>query len=118
MGQIHTTTKPTLGQANWDTYGTALDADLRNVGVRTVTAATTIVNTDEYVRVNSAGAVSQPIPASMPTITIMQIGAGQVTVTPGSGVTLTGRFKTASQYSAITVIPTSSTTYDVIGGVA
>ena len=118
MGQIHTTTIPTTGQANWVTYGTALDADVRNVAVRTVTAATTIVNTDEYVRVNSAGAVSQPIPSGMPTITIMQIGAGQVTVTPGAGVTLTGRFKTASQYSALTIIPTSATTYDVVGGVA
>lgn len=118
MGQIHTTTLPTVGQANYVAYGTALDADVRNVAVRTVTAATTIVNTDEYVRVNSATAVSQPIPSGMPTLTIMQIGAGQVTVTAGSGVTLTGRFKTASQYSAITVIPTSSTTYDVIGGVA
>ena len=120
MSGIHNQTFPAPGSTNWIGYmQSGVDATLRTVVVRNVTAATTLVPGDEYVRITSATAVSQPIPIGLPAMLIVQTGAGQITLTPGSGVSLTGAgFKSAGQYLALTLIPTAAGAYDVHGGVA
>jgi hypothetical protein len=57
-------------------------------------------------------------------INIQQIGAGQVTLAQGAGVTITSTGATASapklraQYSAASIICTASNTFTVVGDLA
>lgn len=52
-------------------------------------------------------------------ISIFQKGNGVVTIITGSGTpTLVGNVKTGGQNFAITVVPESTTVYEIIGGVA
>ena len=90
----------------------------------------TIASTDAnlLVTLNNAAAVTLTIPPSVFTtgqqINIQQIGAGQVTLAAGSGVTITSTGATAAapklraQYSAATIICTATNTFTVLGDIA
>lgn len=90
----------------------------------------TLVSTDAnlLVTLNNAAAVTLTIPPSVFTtgqqINIQQIGAGQVTLAAGSGVTITSTGATAAapklraQYSAATIICTATNTFTVLGDIA
>ncbi len=83
-------------------------------------------DSNKYLRMNNAAAIALTVPTNasvaFPTgtvITVIQIGAGVVTV-GGSGVTLNtfGGLKTAGQYAALQIVKVATDTWDVIGGVA
>jgi hypothetical protein len=79
----------------------------------------------KLVTLSNASAITLTLPPSVfatgNTINIQQIGAGQVTLSQGAGVTITSTGATASapklkkQYSAATIICTASNTFTVIG---
>jgi hypothetical protein len=79
----------------------------------------------KLVTLSNAGAITLTIPPSVfatgNIINIQQIGAGQVTMAQGAGVTITSTGATASapklknQYSAASIICTGSNTFTVIG---
>lgn len=91
----------------------------------------TLVSSDaenKLVTLSNAAAITLTVPPSVFTtgqqINIAQIGAGQVTLAQGSGVTITSTGGTASapkcraQYSAATIVCTGSNTFLVIGDLA
>lgn len=79
----------------------------------------------KLVTLSNASAITLTVPPSVfsagNSINIQQIGAGQVTLAQGSGVTITSTGATSSapklrkQYSAATIICTASNTFTVIG---
>jgi CubicO group peptidase (beta-lactamase class C family) len=83
---------------------------------------------NDLVTLNNAGAITLTIPPSVfsanDSLSIAQIGAGQVTFAQGAGVTInsTGATATApkcrARYSAATVICTASNTFLVVGDIA
>ena len=102
-----------------------------NIAFNAQTGTTyTLVSTDAnlLVTLNNAAAVTLTIPPSVFTtgqqINIQQIGAGQVTLAAGSGVTITSTGATAAapklraQYSAATIICTATNTFTVLGDIA
>jgi hypothetical protein len=91
----------------------------------------TLVSADaenKLVTLSNASAITLTVPPSVFTvgqqINIAQIGAGQVTLAQGAGVTITSTGGTASapkcraQYSAATIICTASNTFLVVGDLA
>lgn len=91
-----------------------------------VAGAYTLVASDlgKLVEVNSATAVSLTIPTDSVSFTegdridILQSGAGQVTLTPGAGVTLntdSGKRKLLSQWAACTLIKRGANSWVAIG---
>jgi hypothetical protein len=83
---------------------------------------------NKLVTLSNASAITFTVPPSVfstgQQVNIQQIGAGQVTLAQGAGVTITSTGATASapklrvQYSAATIICTGSNTFTVIGDVA
>jgi hypothetical protein len=79
----------------------------------------------KLVTLSNASGITLTVPPSVFTtgniINIQQIGAGQVTLAQGAGVTITSTGATASapklkkQYSAASIICTGSNTFTVIG---
>jgi len=79
----------------------------------------------KMVTLSNAAGITLTVPPSVfatgNTINIQQIGAGQVTLAQGAGVTITSTGATASapklraQYSAATIICTAANTFTVIG---
>lgn len=90
----------------------------------------TLVGSDlgKWVTLSNASGITLTVPPSVfatgNTINIQAIGAGQVTLAQGSGVTITSTGSTASapklraQYSAATIICTGSNTFTVVGDLA
>jgi hypothetical protein len=80
---------------------------------------------NKLVTLSNAGAITLTVPPSVfsvgQTINIQAIGAGQVTLAQGAGVTITSNGGTVSapklrvQYSAASIICTGSNTFTVIG---
>lgn len=90
----------------------------------------TLVASDsaKLVTLSNASGITLTVPPSVFSagnqIHIQQIGAGQVTLAQGAGVTITSTGATASapklraQYSAATIICTASNTFTVVGDLA
>jgi hypothetical protein len=85
-------------------------------------------NLNQLVTLNNASAITLTVPPSVfsagDVINIAQIGAGQVTLSQGAGVTInsTGATATApklrARYSAASIICTASNTFLVVGDIA
>jgi hypothetical protein len=85
-------------------------------------------NLNQLVTLNNASAITLTVPPSVfsagDVINIAQIGAGQVTLAQGAGVTInsTGATATApklrARYSAASIICTASNTFLVVGDIA
>jgi len=85
-------------------------------------------NLNQLVTLNNASAITLTVPPSVfsagDVINIAQIGAGQVTLAQGAGVTITSTGASASapklrvQYSAASIICTASNTFLVVGDIA
>ena len=85
-------------------------------------------NLNQLVTLNNASPITLTVPPSVfsagDVINIAQIGAGQVTLAQGAGVTITSTGATASapklraQYSAASIICTASNTFLVVGDIA
>lgn len=106
---------------------TALDAKQdKLITIDDKTANYTLVLTDsgKLIRMNLAGANTFTVPPNADVafsigtqILVSQLGAGQITITPGSGVTLNnaGGLKSRAQYSVATLIKTGTNTWLVSG---
>ena len=123
------TTGTDSGLAGGVTSGTAnlrlkLEFDAETGTTYTLVAA----NLNQLVTLNNASAITLTVPPSVfsagDVINIAQIGAGQVTLAQGSGVTInsTGATATApklrARYSAASIICTASNTFLVVGDIA
>ncbi len=126
----------TTGQVLSKASGTDLDftwveQDDTTLSFNAQTGTTyTLVASDsaKLVTLSNASAITLTVPPSVFStgnqINIQAIGAGQVTLAQGSGVTITSTGATASapklrvQYSAATIICTGSNTFTVIGDLA
>ena len=85
-------------------------------------------NLNQLVTLNNASPITLTVPPSVfsagDVINIAQIGAGQVTLAQGAGVTITSTGATASapklraQYSAASIICTASNTFLVVGDIS
>lgn len=83
---------------------------------------------NKWVTLSNASSITLTVPPSVfstgNTINIQQIGAGQVTLAQGAGVTITSTGASSSapklraQYSAATIICTGSNTFTVVGDIA
>ena len=104
---------------------------VNNLTINAQTGTTyTLVSGDAnaLVTASNASAITITVPPSVfstgQVITVQQIGAGQVTFSQGSGVTITSTGSTASapktrvQYSATSVICTGSNTFTIVGDIA
>lgn len=128
----------TTGQVLSKTSGTDLDftwieQDDTTISFNAQTGTTyTLVAGDlgKIVTLSNASAITLTVPpsvfASGNMINIQQIGAGQVTLAQGAGVTITSTGsgtlgnapKLQKQFSAATIICTGSNTFTVIGGLS
>jgi hypothetical protein len=123
------TTGQVLSKAsNTDMDFTWIEQDDTTISFNAQTGTTyTLVAADlgKIVTLSNASGITLTVPpsvfASGNLINIQQIGAGQVTLAQGAGVTITSTGATASapklkkQYSAATIICTGSNTFTVIG---
>ena len=83
---------------------------------------------NKWVTLSNASAITLTVPPSVfsagDSINVQQIGAGQVTLAQGSGVTITSSGATSTapklrvQYSSATIICTASNTFTVVGDIA
>lgn len=85
----------------------------------------TLILTDQnkYIKADNADAVTITVPAyvdvAIPVgagITIEQAGAGTVTVTGDTGVTINGNLSTGGQYMIVVLVKTAINTWTCIGG--
>ena len=107
--------------------GTTSASAQLNFNAQTGTTYTLVAGDAEnkLVTLSNGSAITLTVPPSVFTagqqINIAQIGAGQVTLAQGAGVTITSTGATASapkcraQYSAATIICTASNTFLVVG---
>jgi hypothetical protein len=99
------------------------------INAQTGTSYTLAVgDVNDLVTLSNAGAITLTVPPSVfainDTINIAQVGAGQVTLAQGAGVTINSTGATATapklrvQYSAASVICTAANTFLVTGDIA
>lgn len=121
----------TTGQVLAKASGTDLDftwteQDDTTLSFNAQTGTTyTLVAADlgKLVTLSNASAITLTIPPSVfaagNQIHIQQLGAGQVTIAGGAGITYTGTgTKLRAQYSAATIICTNTSTFTVLGDLA
>lgn len=100
------------------------------IGINSQTGTTyTLVLTDagKLVRCNNASAITLTVPPNSSVafpvntvITVEQQGAGQITVTPGSGVTCNAfdGLLSAGQYAGLSLVKVSTDVWTVFGGIS
>lgn len=114
-----------LTAAELDAVATAMVA----INAQTGTTYTTVLTDDgKLVTCDNASAIALTIPPNSSVaygigtqINIMQIGAGQVTITAGAGVTLRSsgsKLKTKDQYAVATCCKIASDTWVVVGNLS
>ena len=117
--------------SNTDMDFTWIEQDDTTLSFNAQTGTTyTLVAADlgKLVTLSNASSITLTVPPSVfaagNIINIQQIGAGQVTLAQGAGVTITSTGATASapklraQYSAATIICTASNTFTVVGDIS
>lgn len=123
------TTNTDSGLAGGVTSGTAVLRLKLEFDAETGTTYTLVAgNLNQLVTLNNASPITLTVPPSVfsagDVINIAQIGAGQVTLAQGAGVTITSTGATSSapklraQNSAASIICTASNTFLVIGDIA
>ena len=94
--------------------------------ISTQTSNYTLALTDDYVRMNSASAVNVTVPPNSSVafpvgkqITVVAVGAGQVTIVAGSGVSILTNetLKVRKQGSAVTLTKVSTNGWELAGDV-
>lgn len=117
-GQVLTAAQLTQLQAN---SGWNLDTT-----TQTGTTYTLLIgDVGRYVTLNNAASITLTVPASVfaagDTVNVVQLGAGQVTVTAGAGMTLNSegsKLKLKAQYAVATILFTSATAAVVLGNLS
>lgn len=114
-----------LTAAELDAVATAMIA----INAQTGTTYTTVLADDgKLVTCDNGSPIALTIPPSSSVnygigtqINIMQLGAGQVTITPGVGVTIrsaNSRLKTTAQYSVATCVKIATDTWVAVGSLS
>lgn len=114
-----------LTAAELDAVATAMIA----INAQTGTTYTTVLGDDgKLITCDNAAAIALTIPPNSSVaygigtqLNIMQLGAGQVTVTAGAGVTLRSagsKLKTSAQYAVVTCCKIATDTWVVVGNLA
>jgi hypothetical protein len=108
--------------AELDAMATAMIA----LNAQTGTSYTTVLTDDgKLVTLDNGSAITLTIPPNGTVaygigtqINLMQLGAGQVTITPGAGVTIRSagsKLKTSAQYAVATCVKIASDTWVAVG---
>lgn len=117
---------PTHGVQNWDDFA-RLRAYVDGIGFNNQTGSYTLVLTDsgKAVSITSASPTVVTVPANASVafpvgtmVPLRQGGAGQVTVSPASGVVVNGRGdanKLAGQYAWATLVQVAANVWDLFG---
>jgi len=99
------------------------------LNAQTGTSYTTVLGDDgKLITCDNAAAIALTIPPNSSVafgigtqINIMQLGAGQVTITPGAGVTIRSagsKLKTNAQYAVATCLKIASDTWVAVGNLS
>lgn len=106
------------------------DTHYAPIGINNRTASYSLVTTDagQLVEMNVGSACTVTVPANADqafaigdVVEVVQMGTGQVTFTPDTGVTLYsvgGKTKTTDQYSAATLVKRATNTWYLFGDIA
>jgi hypothetical protein len=116
----------TVGQILTAAECTALATAMVAINAQTGTSYTTVLGDDgKLITADNASAITVTIPPNGTVaygigtqINIMQLGAGQVTITPGAAVTIRSagsKLKTSAQYAVATVVKIASDTWVAVG---
>lgn len=119
----------TAGQVLTAAQQNALATAMVALNAQTGTTYTTVLTDDgKLITCDNASAIALTIPPNSSVaygigtqINIMQLGAGQVTITAGAGVTLRSagsKLKTNGQYALATCVKIATDTWAVVGNVA
>ena len=119
----------TAGQVLTAVQQNALATAMIAINAQTGTTYTTVLTDDgKLITADNAAAIALTIPPNSSVafgigtqINIMQLGAGQVTVTAGAGVTLRSagsKLKTSAQYAVVTCAKIATDTWVVVGNLA
>ena len=111
--------------AELDAVATAMIA----INAQTGTTYTTVLSADgKLITCSNASAIALTIPPNSSVaygigtqINIAQLGAGQVTITAGAGVTLNSagaKLKLSAQYAVATCVKTDTNTWFVVGNLS
>ena len=113
-----------------DVARTSMGAMKAKANIFTITASTTLdlTHTESLLRVNSSNAVTITIPLNSSVafaigscITITKIGAGDVTISPSTGVTLNSKDSSRTidgQFGAVTLYKVATDEWDMWGALA
>lgn len=99
------------------------------LNAQTGTSYTTVLSDDgKLITLDNASPITLTIPPNGTVaygigtqINLMQLGAGQVTITPGAGVTIRSagsRLKTSAQYAVATCVKIASDTWVAVGNLS
>jgi len=116
----------TAGQILTAVEQNALATAMVAINAQTGTSYTTVLGDDgKLITADNASAITLTIPPNGTVaygigtqINIMQLGAGQVTITPGAAVTIRSagsKLKTSAQYAAATCVKIASDTWVAVG---
>jgi len=116
----------TAGQVLTAVEMTAVATAMIALNAQTGTSYTTVLTDDgKLITCDNGSAITLTIPPNGTVaygigtqINIMQLGAGQVTITPGAGVTIRSagsKLKTSAQYAVATCVKIASDTWVAVG---
>jgi len=119
----------TAGQILTAVQQNALATAMVAINAQTGTSYTTVLGDDgKLVTLDNAAAIALTIPPNGTVaygigtqINIMQLGAGQVTITPGAGVTIRSagsKLKTNAQYAVATCVKIATDTWVAVGNLS
>jgi hypothetical protein len=119
----------TIGQVLTAAECTNLAIAMIALNAQTGTSYTTVLADDgKLITLDNAAAITLTIPPNGTVaygigtqLNIMQLGAGQVTITPGAGVTIRSagsRLKTNAQYAVATCVKIASDTWVAVGNLS
>ena len=119
----------TAGQILTAVQQNALATAMVAINAQTGTSYTTVLGDDgKLITADNASAITLTIPPNGTVaygigtqINIMQLGAGQVTITPGAAVTIRSagsKLKTSAQYAVATVVKIASDTWVAVGNLS
>ena len=119
----------TVGQILTAAECTALATAMVAINAQTGTSYTTVLGDDgKLITADNASAITLTIPPNGTVaygigtqINIMQLGAGQVTITPGAAVTIRSagsKLKTSAQYAVATCVKIASDTWVAVGNLS
>jgi hypothetical protein len=119
----------TAGQVLTAAQQNALATAQIALNAQTGTSYTAVLADDgKLVTLDNAAAITFTVPPNSSVafgigtqINIMQLGAGQITITPGAGVTIrsaNSRLKTTAQYSVATCVKIATDTWVAVGSLS